>query len=79
VLVPGITDTTENLEALGKFVSSLSNVERVELLPYHTMGIHKWESLGIDYELKGVPDATKEDIKKASEIVSKYGVKVYNA
>lgn len=79
VLVPGITDTTENLEALGKFVSSLSNVERVELLPYHTMGIHKWESLGIDYELKGVPDATKEDIKKASEIVSQFGVEVYNA
>jgi len=43
------------------------------------MGIHKWENLGIDYELKGIPDATIEDVKKASKIVSKFGVQVYNA
>lgn len=79
VLVPGITDTTENLEALGQFISSLSNVERVELLPYHTMGIHKWESLGIDYELNGIPDATIDDVKAASEVLKKYDVEVYNA
>ncbi|EQF26518.1 pyruvate formate-lyase 1-activating enzyme [Clostridioides difficile CD160] len=79
VLVPGITDDTDNLEKLGQFVSTLKNVERFELLPYHSMGIHKWENLGIDYELKDVPDATKEDIKKASETISKFGVKVYNS
>ncbi|MER0284017.1 pyruvate formate-lyase-activating protein [Clostridioides difficile] len=79
VLVPGITDDTNNLEKLGQFVATLKNVERFELLPYHSMGIHKWENLGIDYELKDVPDASKEDIKKASEIISKFGVKVYNS
>ncbi|MFL8799887.1 MULTISPECIES: pyruvate formate-lyase-activating protein [unclassified Clostridioides] len=79
VLVPGITDYTDNLEKLGQFVATLKNVERFELLPYHSMGIHKWENLGIDYELKDVPDASKEDIKKASEIISKFGVKVYNS
>ncbi|MFL8672804.1 pyruvate formate-lyase-activating protein [Clostridioides sp. GD02404] len=79
VLVPGITDDTDNLEKLGQFVATLKNVERFELLPYHSMGIHKWENLGIDYELKDVPDASKEDIKKASEIISKFGVKVYNS
>lgn len=79
VLVPGITDDTDNLEKLGQFVSTLKNVDRFELLPYHSMGIHKWENLGIDYELKDVPDATKEDIKKASETISKFGVKVYNS
>ncbi|NMS90416.1 pyruvate formate lyase-activating protein [Clostridioides difficile] len=79
VLVPGITDDKDNLEKLGQFVATLKNVERFELLPYHSMGIHKWENLGIDYELKDVPDATKEDIKKASEIISKFGVKVYNS
>lgn len=79
VLVPGITDDTDNLEKLGQFVATLKNVERFELLPYHSMGIHKWENLGIDYELKDVPDATKEDIKKASETISKFGVKVYNS
>ena len=79
VLVPGITDDIDNLEKLGQFVATLKNVERFELLPYHSMGIHKWESLGIDYELKDVPDATKEDVQKASEIISKFGVKVYNS
>lgn len=79
VLVPGITDDIDNLEKLGQFVATLKNVERFELLPYHSMGIHKWESLGIDYELKDVPDATKEDVQKTSEIISKFGVKVYNS
>lgn len=79
VLVPGFTDDVDNLEKLGQFVATLKNVERFELLPYHSMGIHKWENLGIDYELKDVPDATKEDVKKASEIISKFGVKVYNS
>ncbi|MCC0682801.1 pyruvate formate lyase-activating protein [Clostridioides sp. ZZV15-6383] len=79
VLVPGFTDDVDNLEKLGQFVATLKNVERFELLPYHSMGIHKWENLGIDYELKYVPDATKEDVKQASEIISKFGVKVYNS
>ena len=42
VLVPTITDDKENLESLAKFVSTLSNVERFELLPYHSIGVHKW-------------------------------------
>lgn len=78
VLVPGITDDRENLEALGKFVSTLNNVNRLELLPYHTIGVHKWESMGIEYELKGVPDATPEDIKKASQVLKEFGVEVFN-
>ena len=78
VLVPGITDDQENLEELAKFVSTLNNVERLELLPYHGMGIHKWESMGLDYELKDVPDATSEDIAKASEVIAKFGVKVFS-
>ncbi len=77
VLVPTITDTTDNLEALGKFVSSLNNVERFELLPYHSMGVHKWESMGIDYELTHLEDANDDDIKKAIEVIEKFGVKVF--
>ena len=78
VLVPGITDDRENLEALGKFVSTLNNVDRLELLPYHTIGVHKWESMGIEYELKGVPDATPEDIKKASQVLKEFVVELFN-
>ncbi|MDR0880054.1 MAG: pyruvate formate lyase-activating protein [Clostridioides sp.] len=79
VLVPGISDTKENLEALGKFIASLTNVERVELLPYHSMGVHKWEELDIDYELKDIRDGNQEDIVAASKILNQFGVDVYNA
>jgi len=78
VLVPGVTDDFENLEKLGQFVASLNNVERFELLPYHTLGVHKWESMGIDYELKDVENASSEDIEKAVKIIEKFGVNVFN-
>jgi pyruvate formate lyase activating enzyme len=78
VLVPGMTDDVENLEKLGEFVSTLNNVERFELLPYHSLGVHKWENMGLDYELNHIKDATKEDVDKAAEIIEKYGVTVFN-
>ena len=78
VLVPGITDDRENLELMGKFISTLKNVDRVELLPYHTLGVHKWENMGFEYELKDVPDATNEDIEKASKILAEFGVITHN-
>lgn len=78
VLVPGVTDDVENLEKIGQFVSTLNNVDRLELLPYHTLGVHKWENMGIDYQLKDTPDATSEDIEKAKQIIEKFGVKVFN-
>ncbi|KGJ49224.1 pyruvate formate lyase-activating enzyme 1 [Clostridium sp. NCR] len=78
VLVPGITDDRENLELMGKFISTLKNVDRVELLPYHTLGVHKWENMGFEYELKDVPDATSEDIEKASKILAELGVITHN-
>ena len=78
VLVPGITDDRENLELMGKFISTLKNVDRVELLPYHTLGLHKWENMGFEYELKDVPDATKEDIEKASQVLAEFGIETHN-
>ena len=78
VLVPGITDSEDNLSKIGEFAASLNNVERLELLPYHSIGVHKWESMGLDYELKDVRDADQDDVRKASEIIERYGVKVFN-
>lgn len=78
VLVPGVTDDRENLELMGNFISTLKNVDRVELLPYHTLGVHKWENMGFEYELKDVPDATTEDIEKASKILAEFGVITHN-
>lgn len=61
VVVPGLTDGQDHLTALGAYIATLPGVERVELLPYHTMGVEKYRKLGIPYALEGVPpmDGTK--------------------
>ena len=78
VLVPGITDSEENLSQIGELAASLNNIDRLEILPYHTMGVHKWENMGLDYELKDVRDADADDVARAAEIIEKHGVKVFN-
>lgn len=67
VLVPGYSDFDDDLRDLGDFISSLTNVRRVEVLPYHTLGVFKWEKLGIKYTLDGVSPPDKERIKNARE------------
>ena len=69
VLVPGVTDDKENLHGIRAFLDTLSNVKKVEVLPYHTLGIYKWESLGIPYTLKDVDPPTAESVKRAEEIL----------
>lgn len=54
VVVPGLTDGAEHLEGLGEYLRTLPRVERVELLPYHTLGVHKYAALGLPYPLEGV-------------------------
>lgn len=51
VLVPGLTDDSENVDGLARFVSGLNNVERVEVLPFHQLGRDKWRGLGLHYDL----------------------------
>ncbi len=65
VLVPGYTDFDEDLDALGTFCSTLKSVERIEVLPYHTLGSFKWEQLGIPYSLKAVNPPSEARIKNA--------------
>lgn len=55
VVVPGVTDDPVYLKRLGRFLATLHNVKALDVLPYHVMGIVKYENLGIDYPLKGVP------------------------
>ena len=69
VLVPGITDTEEQLTALGKIVASVKNLDKVEILPYHELGRVKYEKLGIDYPLEGTRALTDSDAKRATETV----------
>ncbi|KIR02187.1 Pyruvate formate-lyase activating enzyme [Lachnospiraceae bacterium TWA4] len=69
VLVPGLTDDEEGLNELKKLMDGLTNVKRVEILPYHTLGLAKWEKLGIPYTLGDVLTPTKEEIKKAEKLL----------
>ena len=70
VLVPGVTDSESELENLSQFVKTFKTVEKVEVLPYHTLGLFKWEKLGITYPLQGVPSPTKEQTEKARKILT---------
>lgn len=69
VLVPGITDNDEYLHQLHDFIQTLSNVERIDVLPYHTLGTFKYEKLGIDYPLQGVTPPTAERVENANKIL----------
>ncbi|KKK37792.1 pyruvate formate lyase-activating protein [Mesobacillus campisalis] len=65
VLVPGITDSQDDLQRLGDFIGSLQNVAKVEVLPYHKLGVYKWEALGLEYPLKEVDPPGDESVEKA--------------
>lgn len=68
VLVPGLTDDPHNVEGLAKFVASLSNIERVEILPFHKMGEYKWQALGYDYLLADTLPPTPDQIQQVAQI-----------
>ena len=70
VLVPGITDNDDYLRRTREFNEKLSNVQRIEVLPYHSMGQHKFEALGIKYQLEGVESPTKERVDNAYDILN---------
>lgn len=69
VLVPNLTDDADGLQKMHEFISGLKTVERVEILPYHTLGIMKWNSLGIKYPLENTPVPTKEQVETAEKIL----------
>lgn len=69
VIVPGITDSEEDLLELKQFINSLNTVQKIDLLPYHNLGEYKWIELGLKYNLKGVRQANSNDIKSAKKIL----------
>ena len=69
VLVPGETDFDEDLIALGDYVKTLSNVQKFEVLPYHTMGEFKWRELGWDYPLVGVKPPSTSRVANAKDLL----------
>ena len=72
VLVPGISDFEEDIRALGEHFKNYKMLQRVEILPYHTLGKHKYESLGWKYELEHIPTNTPEQMDKALALFKEY-------
>ncbi|UJF18713.1 pyruvate formate lyase 1-activating protein [Vibrio sp. SS-MA-C1-2] len=72
VIVPGFTDDEASARELGEFIKDMDNVEKIEMLPYHKLGAHKWEALGYDYPLDGVNPPSKETMEKIKSILSEY-------
>ena len=69
VIVPNITDNREELFKLGRFLKPFRDIEKIETLPYHTLGKVKYENLGLDYPLGDTPQLTESDAEKALEII----------
>lgn len=67
IVVEGITDNREDLIRLGEFIGKLSNLKALDVLPYHTMGVHKYKELGIPYPLDGLPSLSLQDAETAKE------------
>ncbi|KYZ75749.1 pyruvate formate lyase-activating protein [Anaerosporomusa subterranea] len=74
VIIPGITDTEQELAEFAELICSLPIQPRVELLPYHQAGRQKWQQLSLVYPLDGVASATADDITRAAKLLSARGV-----
>lgn len=76
VVVPGFTDDDESAHLLGQFIQNMTNIEKVELLPYHELGLHKWKTMGYDYPLDGVAPPTRETMERIKAILLQYNENV---
>ena len=72
VLVPGISDFEEDIRAFGEFFKDFKMLQRVEILPYHTLGIHKYETMGQEYKLKDTKTNTPEQLNRALALFKEY-------
>lgn len=76
VLVPNLTDNPEDIDSLANYLTSLTNIERVDILPFHKMGEYKWEQLGYDYKLANTPEPSKESVTMAQNIFKHYNLPI---
>ncbi|BAN95813.1 pyruvate formate-lyase activating enzyme [Plautia stali symbiont] len=73
VVVPGYSDDDDSVHRLGEFTKDMSNIEKIELLPYHELGKHKWIAMGEEYKLESVKPPTKETMERVKNILAGYG------
>lgn len=74
VLVPGLTDEPDNIRQIAAFAASLTNIERVEILPFHKFGEPKYATLRLEYQLADTPPASAEDCGRARDLFREFGV-----
>lgn len=72
VLIPGITNKPELLHEMGNYFKDYKTIEKIEIQPYHKLGIHKWESLGWEYQLKDARENTEDEIEASVKILQQY-------
>jgi pyruvate formate lyase activating enzyme len=70
VLVPTITDDPNDLRRLAAFIRTLNNVKKIEILPYHKLGVYKWKALGLKYPLEGIEPPSEESVEMAQRILN---------
>ena len=69
IVIEGYTDNADYLFSLGQFIGKLKNLKALDVLPYHTLGVHKYKELGIPYPLDGIPPLTIEKAKEAKKFI----------
>ncbi|MCH1930689.1 pyruvate formate lyase 1-activating protein [Shewanella sp. A25] len=74
VVVGGFTEDKASAELLADFIAPMKNVEKVELLPYHELGKHKWEAMGEDYQLNGISPPSKDTMEKIKAVFVARGI-----
>lgn len=77
VLVPTISDAEADIRLLGKTLGAYTMIQRLEILPYHTLGAHKYEAMGQEYALKDITENTPEQLNRAKELFEEYFGVVY--
>jgi len=77
VLVPGLTDDENDIRQIAAFAAGLRNVERVDVLPFHQLGRHKWEKLAIDYRLNEVEPPAQELVERVCGHFRAAGLQAY--
>jgi len=70
VLVPTLSDFDEDLIRLAEFLKQLTNIQKIEVLPYHELGVYKWQALGLEYKLKDVSPPSVERVENAKRILN---------
>ncbi len=70
VIIPGVTNSSRDLELLAEMIIKMSNVQKIELLPYNTMGISKWQSLGLKYKLLDIPSPNAQEMQYSIQFLT---------